>query len=164
MLRLCKFVKISKECMEVILETTSKRDKEIARVSVAAFGSPARILRKESGVAKIKIKESGDFIKIPQTALKLLFIIIQNMADGKSITLIPSGAEVSTQQAADMLNVSRPHLVKLLEERKIPFKKVGAHRRIELNDIIEYDRKLSQTRNEQLDFLAKQAQELNLGY
>ncbi len=59
---------------------------------------------------KIKIQESGDFVKIPRKALALLFIIINNMAEGKSITLIPSGAEVSTQQAADMLHVSRPHL------------------------------------------------------
>jgi len=66
----------------------------------------------------------------------LLFEILDNMAMGKSITLIPSEAEVSTQQAADMLNVSRPHLVKLLEKGEIPFKKVGSHRRIQLKDLI----------------------------
>ncbi|WP_211228191.1 excisionase family DNA-binding protein [Aequorivita capsosiphonis] len=60
------------------------------------------------------------------------------MAEGKTISIVPSNSEVSTQQAADMLNVSRPHLVKLLEAQKIPFKKVGSHRRILLNDIIEY--------------------------
>ena len=150
--------------MEPILETTSKKDREIARISLAAFVKSGGVPKKERGVAKIKVKESGDFIQIPQGALKLLYVIIQYMAEGKSITLIPSGTELSTQQAADMLNVSRPHLVKLLEEKKIPFKKVGAHRRIELEDLNEYNNKLRQTRNEQLDFLAKQAQDLNMGY
>jgi excisionase family DNA binding protein len=86
------------------------------------------------------------------------------MAQGKSITLIPSDAEVSTQQAADMLNVSRPHLVKLLEGGEIPFKKVGAHRRIALRHLMDYEKKLKENRREKLDFLTEQAQELNLGY
>ena len=94
----------------------------------------------------------------------LLFEILDNMAMGKSITLIPSEAEVSTQQAADMLNVSRPHLVKLLEKGEIPFKKVGSHRRIQLKDLINYDKKIKQTRSDELDFIAEQAQDLNLGY
>lgn len=86
------------------------------------------------------------------------------MADGKSITLVPSGTEVTTQQAADMLNVSRPHVVKLLGEGKIPFKKIGAHRRIMLDDVIAYDNQQKASRKQQLDFLSKQAQELNMGY
>ena len=94
----------------------------------------------------------------------LLFEILDNMAMGKSITLIPSEAEVSTQQAADMLNVSRPHLVKLLEKGEIPFKKVGSHRRIQLKDLINYDKKIKQTRSDELDFIAEQAQDLNPGY
>jgi excisionase family DNA binding protein len=86
------------------------------------------------------------------------------MAEGKSLTLIPSDSEVSTQQAADILNVSRPHLVKLLEKGYIPFKKVGSHRRIELKDIVTYEEKQKKNRKDQLDFLSRQAQELNLGY
>lgn len=86
------------------------------------------------------------------------------MAEGKSLTLIPSDAELSTQQAADLLNVSRPHLVKLLEAGQIPFKKVGAHRRIELKDVLAYEEQQRAPRKDQLDFLSQQAQELNLGY
>jgi excisionase family DNA binding protein len=63
-----------------------------------------------------------------------------------------------------MLNVSRPHLIKLLEEGQIPYKKVGSHRRIELKDILEYEDRQKKNRKTQLDFLAQQAQELNLGY
>ena len=63
-----------------------------------------------------------------------------------------------------MLNVSRPHLVKLLKANKIPFKKVGSHRRILLKDILEYKEQQTKEREAQLDFLANQAQNLNLGY
>jgi len=86
------------------------------------------------------------------------------MAQGRTVTLIPLDSVVSTQQAADMLKVSRPHLVKLLEAGAIPFKKAGTHRRIELKDLLEYQDKLMRIRKKQLDFLAEQAQELNMGY
>ncbi len=90
--------------------------------------------------------------------------ILGNMAEGKSSTLIPSDAVLSTQQAADFLNVSRPHLVKLLEEGQIPFEKAGTHRSIELNNLVAYKKNLKTNRNEKLEFLTKQAQNLNLGY
>jgi excisionase family DNA binding protein len=72
--------------------------------------------------------------------------------------------KISTQQAADLLNVSRPHVVSLLNKGEIPFTKAGTHRRMLLNDIIAYDKKLQKSRNSKLNFLAKQAQELNMGY
>ena len=86
------------------------------------------------------------------------------MSEGKSITIIPTDSEVSTQQAADMLNISRPHLVKLLENNIIPFKKVGSHRRILLRDLVAYEKSLQRTREEKLKFLSEQAQDFNLGY
>ena len=86
------------------------------------------------------------------------------MAKGNSIALFPAESEVTTQQAAEMLYVSRPHVVKLLEAGKIPFRKIGSHRRIQVNDLLSYKSELKRERNAQLDFLAQQAQELNLGY
>lgn len=86
------------------------------------------------------------------------------MAQGKAVSLVPSDSELTTQQAAEILNVSRPHLVKLLEERAIPFKKIGTHRRVLLEDLLTYQSGQQQVRNEQLQFLAQQAQELGLGY
>ena len=71
---------------------------------------------------------------------------------------------LSMQQAADILNVSRSHLVKLLKEGIIPFKKIGSHRRILLEDLLLYGNQQTQTRREQLQFLGQQAQTLNLGY
>lgn len=151
--------------MEAILERTSRSDQKIAKSMISKFRETSeRIISNDNKVVKIKIEERGTFITIPKKALALLFDILSNMAQGKSITLIPSDTVVSTQQAADMLNISRPHLVKLLEEGQISFKKVGSHRRIELKDILAYDKKLKEVRKENLNFLAEQAQELNLGY
>lgn len=151
--------------MQAVLESTTKEDQRIAKSSISKLREASeRVRSSEGNFVEIKISENGDFLKIPKRALSLLFEILSNMAHGKSLTLIPSDTEVSTQQAADMLKVSRPHLVKLLEEGEIPFKKVGTHRRIELNNLIAYEKRLKENRIEKLDFLAKQAQDLNLGY
>ena len=88
------------------------------------------------------------------------------MEDGNSISLFFSdnNADINTQQAAELLGVSRPHIVSLLENGEIPFLKVGTHRRIHLKDLIAYDKKIKKNRADKLDFLAAQAQELNIGY
>lgn len=151
--------------MEAVLERTTKEEQKIAKTSITKVRETSRIVFKNKNTfVKIKIQDKGDFLKIPKKAALLLFDILDKMAEGKSFTLIPSDAEISTQQAADMLNVSRPHLVKLLEEGIIPFKKVGTHRRIELKHLIGYQQKSEENRDKKLDFLTKQAQELNLGY
>lgn len=151
--------------METLIRRTTKEDQKIALSSLQGFQVVSQRIKslRNQGV-KIKIQETGEFITIPKKALILLSAIIQNMAEGKTISIVPSNSEVSTQQAADMLNVSRPHLVKLLETKKIPFKKTGSHRRILLKDILEYKEQLAKQREAQLDFLSNQAQDLNLGY
>ena len=151
--------------METILKRTSGNDQRIALGSMTRLKSVSKKLHTVStpGV-KIKIQETGEFITIPKKALSLLINILSNMSEGKSITIIPTDSEISTQQAADMLNISRPHLIKLLENNTIPFKKVGSHRRILLRDLVTYEKSLQKTREEKLKFLSEQAQELNLGY
>ncbi|MGM0381271.1 MAG: helix-turn-helix domain-containing protein [bacterium] len=108
--------------------------------------------------------ESPEILEIPASALKLLQGILTEMAKGNAISLIPHHAELTTQQAADLLNVSRPYLVELLEDGEIPFKKVGTHRRVRFEDLMEYKRDQEQSREEVLDELTKQAQDLGLGY
>lgn len=151
--------------METLIKRTTKEDQKIALSSLQGFQDVSQRIKssRKKGV-KIKIQETGEFITIPKKALALLSAILQNMAEGKTISIVPSNSEVSTQQAADMLNISRPHLVKLLEAKQIPFKKVGSHRRVLLKDIIEYKEQLAKQREAQLDFLSNQAQDLNLGY
>ena len=151
--------------MKTVLKKISEEDQKIAISSVSDLKNTSfRDAKAEEGSVSIQIQETGECITVPKKALSLMFSIIDTMADGKSVTLLSSDSEISTQQAADILNVSRPHVIKLLEKGDIPFKKVGSHRRILLKDLTEYHNKLQQIREQNLNFLAKQAQTLNLGY
>jgi excisionase family DNA binding protein len=152
--------------MESLIEKTSKEEQRIANASIRKFSETSKkIIKSKGSTVKIKIGEKDDYLNIPKKAFSMLSDILIYMAEGKSIALIELKIEeLTTQQAADILNISRPHFVKLLEEGEIPFKKVGTHRRIELKDLIAYENKLKEIRREKLNFLAKQAQKLNLGY
>src|SRR3990167_1075447 len=85
-------------------------------------------------------------ITIPSSALRLLINILMEMAQGNAVTLIPVHAELTTQEAADMLNVSRPYLVELLEHGKMPYRKVGTKRRIYVKDLLHYKNNIDKER------------------
>ena len=91
---------------------------------------------------EIEIEETEEKIRIPLSALKLLANILKEMSQGKPISIVPVATEVTTQAAAEVLGCSRPHIVKLLETGKIPFTKVGKHRRIKYEDIISYRKEM----------------------
>ena len=105
-----------------------------------------------------------DTIALPPAALALLQEILSQMAQGNAVTLMPVLAELTTQQAADLLNVSRPFLIDQLKKGLLPLRSVGTHRRIRLSDLLAYKRQMDQNRSVTLDTLAAQAQELGMGY
>jgi len=151
--------------MSPLIGKATKSDQEIAIASVKLIEkSEKKVLKSKKNVVKLRLQESEESMEIPFNAFILLKSILSNMAEGKSMTLIPSDSEISTQQAAEILSVSRPHIVKLLEKGEIPYRKVGSHRRIALNDLIAYKAKFEKLRRKNLDILAKEAQDLNLGY
>lgn len=124
--------------------------------------------RQLSGLGKrnlrVHIPDTREDVILPAAAVRLLVALLSEMAQGNAVTLIPIHAEFTTQQAADFLGVSRPFLVKLLEEGKLPYRKVGTHRRVLFEDLKNYKAEIDRKRLETLNELAAQAQELDMGY
>lgn len=120
----------------------------------------------DSGSCQIKLYADGveREVRLPMSALRALTEALRQIALGKAPVVLPLDTELSPQQAADLLHVSRPYLDNLLEQHEIPFLQVGAHRRIRLQDILSYKRNNDEERVKVLEELAAQAQELNMGY
>lgn len=126
-----------------------------------------RLLGSQHGSYRLRVQaddEPEETVAIPGLAFRLLNDILTEMAKGNAVTLIPVHAELTTQEAAEILNVSRPFLIRLVEEGKIPCRKVGTHRRIRFQDLLQYKRRTDQARLTALEELAAQAQELGMGY
>jgi excisionase family DNA binding protein len=97
-------------------------------------------------------------------AFRMLVQILAAMGEGKPVTMVPLQREMTTQEAADFLEMSRPSLLKLLEQGGIRFRRVGKHRRVLFGDLVEYRRQSMSDRHAALDELSEQAQKLGLGY
>ena len=104
----------------------------------------------------------GERVRLPDAVFRLLKEIVRNMQLGRAIALVPENQQLTTQRAANLLGVSRPYLIKLLEARELPYHKAGSHRRIYLKDLREYQRRRDFERKAALDQIAKEAFELGL--
>ena len=103
-------------------------------------------------------------IRIPAAALHLLFVALSEMACGNGVSVLPLNAELTTQQAADILNVSRPYLVGLLEKGEMAHRKVGVQRRVLLREVIAYKTRSDIDRRAAMGELARLGQEMGIGY
>ena len=118
------------------------------------------------GTVRLRVQsddEPEETVAIPLAAFRLLTDILTEMSKGNAITLIPIHAELTTQQAADLLNVSRPFLIEQLEKGNIPFRKVGKHRRLRIEDVLSFKMTRDKDRRARLRELSRLTQELG-GY
>lgn len=103
-------------------------------------------------------------VELPTSALRLLVDILTELAAGNAVKVVPVHAELTTQAAADLLNVSRPHLIKLLESGALSYHKTGKHRRVRFADLMDYKNRRDGASERAMELLAEQAQVLRTGY
>lgn len=140
----------------------SAQDAAIARVSGQLLSRYAR--QKRPLTLRVHDTEQERPIELPAGAVALLMDILEAMAAGRGVTIVPENAEFSTVEAASALNVSRTYLIKLLDEGVIPHRKVGTHRRIRIEDVMAYRARDDRERDSVLDELVSEAQDQDMGY
>ena len=145
-----------------VVHLPTAQEAEEAKITSRALSKYAHNERLHLKIASNNNESEG--LILPGYAINLLLTMLTEMSKGNAITVMPIHAELSTQETAELLNVSRPHLVDLLEQGKIPFRKVGTHRRVLANDVFDYKQRIDEARLKALDDLAAQAQELGMGY
>jgi excisionase family DNA binding protein len=135
-----------------------------AQTALRTLGRLGR--KKESRTLRVRPDGEGPEVSvtIPREAFELFLEILAQMANGNAVTILPVHAELTTQQAADMLNVSRPFLISLLDKGALPYRMVGSHRRVRAADLYDYQRKDEAQRQAVLDELTAEAQRHGLGY
>ncbi len=140
-----------------------EKETALARVSGDVL---ARFNNVENVPLKLKLEnpQTGQVIEatVPAVAVRVLAEVLAKMAEGKAVTLIPMHAELSTQQAADLLGVSRPYFVKLLEQGKMPFRKVGEQRRVLYQELLTYIENYQKAAHAALDEMTADAQRTGL--
>jgi excisionase family DNA binding protein len=139
------------------LKTTAPDDSE-----VAAAGALLRLLEGLDAALLVEGGEGAERVQLPDTALRLLIQVLAHIANGDGVAVVPVRAELTTQQAAELLQVSRPHVVKLLDEQAIPCRKVGTHRRVMLTDVLAYRDAADAKRRTTLAELTREADDLGL--
>lgn len=138
------------------------RDAELAQRAARRIGE---YLTAHPGAGPVTIKgelAGDDVLVVPREAAVLLARVLGYLANGEGVNVMPDSAELTTQQAAEFLNVSRPYLIKLLESDQIPFRLVGTHRRIKFRDLREYKSRDDLERRRAADELTHLSQDLGL--
>jgi excisionase family DNA binding protein len=142
-------------------ELPSSEEVDLARISAAAL---TKLLQELPDDHRAKIKMGGQDLIVPRQAIELLRDILAGMSAGKTINIVPMATELTTQQAAEFLNVSRPYLIGLLERGEMSYTLVGTHRRIRFDDLLAYREKMVTNSKAAMDELMKLSQDLGIGY
>ena len=145
------------------LKNINKPSKDEQITAMESYDALAAVLNElKSENPEIEIEETQEKIKIPLRVLKLLAKILKVTSQGLPISIVPVATEMTTQSAAEFLGCSRPHLVKLLEEGKIPFTKVGKHRRVRFEDVANYKKEMKAQQESLIIDIMKADEELGL--
>lgn len=154
--------------MGAVLPPSHRQSAPTAQEASLARVSGQRLSRyaKRKRPLSLRVTEGGheQSIELPAGAVALLIDILETFASGRGITLIPQNAELTTVEAARILNVSRPFLIKLLDEKAIAHRLVGRHRRILIDDVLQYKERIDRQRQSVLEQLTADAQENDMGY
>jgi excisionase family DNA binding protein len=137
---------------------------EHLRDAEMALSALLPLMARRGKLVHMQLKGSQKTIALPREALAVVVEVLRQMTQGNASALVPLDQELTTQQAAEMLNVSRPYLVGLLDSGAIPSRKVGKHRRVRMADIVVFKQTEELTRKARLDELTQEAQRLGLGY
>jgi len=140
-------------------------DPEEAEVADLALRRVKRYLANHLEERDVRLVVDGDpddTLVVPRNAVELLARVLAHMASGQAVSVVPAHAELTTQQAADLLNVSRPYLIGLLDEGKIEYRKVGKHRRVRADSLLDYQRRDDQDRRAVADELTELNREMGL--
>jgi excisionase family DNA binding protein len=135
-----------------------------AKEAAAALSALMLSTKRRTRYIHLHLTGSDQPIAVPTEAVKIVVDVLRQLSSGGSAALILLDEELTTQQAANMLKVSRPFLVGLLDAGKIPSRKVGKHRRVRMEDLIAYQQAEEQIRTQRLNELTAEAQKLHLGY
>ena len=119
----------------------------------------SRVLRR--GTAKL-VGPKGEHATLPKPLYNLLKDIVKSLAEGRSVVLMPQEKQLTTQQAGELLGMSRPYVVRLLDAGEMPYQLVGKHRRISLRDVLAYAKRRSEARRSALDKMARDAYKAGL--
>jgi len=127
--------------MELLdIRKPTKAEQKAAGESYDTLAASIEQLRSE--IPEIEIEETEEKIRIPISALRLLAKILMELSRGNPVSIVPVATEITTQAAAELIGCSRPHIVRLLEEGKIPYTKVGKHRRIKYEDLAKFKKEM----------------------
>jgi excisionase family DNA binding protein len=160
----CLEIKQMQSSMYQSFVTPTEEDTTLAETSSQKLASYVHNPDVAMTIGVLQEGSLGETVVIPSGAFRLLVEILTQMAQGNAVTLIPVHAELTTQEAADLLNISRPYFVGLLEAGEIPYRKVGLRRRIRYQDLVAYKEQIDLARMKDLEELAQQVQDLNMGY
>ena len=141
----------------------SAKERQLASETLRRL-TPDKSKGAELHVQLVENGQAGELLPVPASAMTLFIQLLNELAAGNTVTLVPSQTELTTQEAADLLNVSRPFLLNLLEKGEIPFCTVAGQRRVKLNDVVAYTQQIEKARLHALDALAEQAQKFDMGY